>query len=414
MIIDKMSLSGFIAGRYLFAKKSHNVINIISMISASGIAVGCAALVIILSVYNGFDSIVRSLYNSYTPDIQITPAQGKSFSPVGSQFDSIRSMDGIKAFCEVLEENVYIKYDDNQMVAVARGVDSTYCGVTSLTDYLVEGRFELYFGQTEEVVIGRTIAMEMGIHTRFLTPLEVYFPSRNEEISLLNPTASLHKETLFPSGVISLDQSFDQKYIYMPISPMRSLLEYEDEVSSVEIFVDSTCLGSNGMISKQMHRQISELLGDGYVVRDRRQQNDTIYKLLKSEKIAIYLILLFVMIIICCNIFSSLSMLIIEKQQDIGLLRAMGAPESLIKRIFVKEGWLISLLGIMVGIGVGLLVCYLQQRFGFVKMPGNFVVDAYPVVVKLNDVLITAASVALIGYLIAIISRAANYSAEKR
>lgn len=405
-----MNLSGFIARRYLFAKKSHNVINIISAISAAGIAVGCAALVIILSIYNGFDEIVRSLYNSYTPDLLITPAEGKAFQPVGEGFDKVRSMEGVASFCEVLEESVYLKYDEKHIVAVARGVDSVYQNATRLHDYIVEGSFELEFGALQEVVIGRTLALELGLHTRFLTPLEVYFPSRSTEVSLLDPMASLHKEVLYPAGIVSLEQGFDKKYVFMPVASLRNLLEYDNEVSSIEIYVDSTALDRSGIIKAGLQDDVCRALGDGFIVKNKQQQNDQIYKLLSYEKAAIYAILLFVMIIIACNIFGSLSMLIIEKKKDIGILRSMGAEDKLIKNIFVKEGWMISLLGIAAGVALGLLVCWIQKTFEIVKMPGNFIIDAYPVVVKFSDILIIIAGVALIGYLTAVISRAAGYS----
>ena len=408
-----MNLSGFIARRYLFAKKSHNVINIISMISAAGIATGCAALVIILSVYNGFDSIVRSLYNSYSPDLVATAVQGKVFEVPEEAVSQIEAVEGVRAVSGVLEENVYVKYGTEDLVAVARGVDSVYQDVTGLRDYIVEGKFSLQKGQINQVVVGRTLALELGLRTHFLTPMEVYFPSRTAEVSLLNPLSSLRKEKLYPSGVVSLEQNFDKKYIYMPIDALRSLLEYDREVSAIEIYVDSTSLAAGGIVSKSMQKRISGILGDGCQVRNRQQQNETVNKLLSYEKIAIYAILLFVMIIISCNIFGSLSMLIIEKRKDIETLKAMGAEDGLIKQVFVREGWLISILGILIGVALGLLICYLQQRFGIVKMPGNFVVDAYPVVVKWSDIALVILGVGAIGYITAAISRKVNYLMEE-
>jgi len=367
------------------------------MISAAGIAIGCAALVVIMSIYNGFDSIIRSLYNSYTPELLITPDQGKTFSPTGEAFDTVRALDGVDAFCEVVEENVYLFYGDRNSVVTAKGVDSKYESITGLRDYLVEGEFDLQDGSVSQVVVGRGLALNLGIRTVFVTPLEIYFPSRTEEISLLNPLASLKKINTFPSGIVSLDQSFDSKYIFLPIDAMRELLEYNDEVSAIEIYSSTNDL-------KRLKAQVSEVLGDGYVVKDKLEQNDNINKLLQYEKIAIYAILVFVIIIICCNIFGSLSMLIIEKRDDIGILKAMGATDKLIKKIFVLEGWLISLFGIAIGIVLGLIICVMQQRFGIVKMPGNFVVDAYPVVIKVSDILITIGIVALIGYCTALLS----------
>lgn len=399
-----MQLSRFIARRYLFAKKSHNVINIISIIAASGIAVGCAALVIILSIYNGFDSLVRDLNDSYTADVLVTPAQGKVFS-YDSRFDFLRMDPDIKTVCGILEESVFVQYGDRNKVVVARGVDSLYAQTTRLRDHVVEGTFSLSFGDLNQVVLGRTVALELGARPAFQQPLTAWFPSRTQQVDLLNPLASLRQVKLHTSGIVSLEQNFDQKYLFMPLDALRSLLEYEDEVSGVEICLAAGQLDRHGMASRQVLSRIRSTLGDDFVVRNRQQQNTTLYKLLLYEKIAIYLILLFVMLIVSFNIYGSLSMLIIEKRDDIATLQAMGADNALVSKIFVREGWMISWLGIGIGVAAGLLICWLQQRFGLVKMPGNFVVDAYPVVVQASDILIIIVGVALIGWLISLLTR---------
>lgn len=356
---------------------------------------GSAALVVILSIYNGFDSIVRSLYNSYTPDLVISPTQGKVFRSDSEEFQTIKSDPRIAYFCEVLQENVFLKYDENNLVATAKGVDSIYSEATTVKDYLVEGSFELYKGSVPQVVLGRTLAAELQLHVRFLTPLEVYFPSRTEEVSIANPLASLRKERLFPAGIVSIEQSFDKKYIYMPLASLRSLLEYEgSEVSSIEIFT------KEASAAKSLQKDLIKGLGDGFTIQNKQQQNTSLNRLLIYEKLAIYLILLFVILIISCNILSSLTMLRIEKEADVEILKSMGATPALIKRIFTKQGWLISLCGIVVGIGVGLLICFVQQHFGIVKMPGNFIIDAYPVQVQITDVVITFFGVGAICYFI--------------
>jgi len=399
-----MKLHRFIARRYLFAKKSHNVINIISIISAAGIAIGCAALVIILSVYNGFDAVVRDLNDAATADVLVTPAEGKVFVR-DARFDFLQEDPRIKAACGVLEENVFVQYGDRNKVVVARGVDSLYEQVSALKDHLVEGSFELKYGDLNQVVLGRLVAMELGLRTSFLQPLTVWFPSRTRQVDLLNPLASLRQEKLHPAGIVTLDQAFDQKYMFLPLDALRELLEYQDEVSAVEIYLHPDGLDRKGLASRELMSRLRTSLGEDFVVRDRQQQNTTLYKLLKYEKAAIYLILLFVMLIISFNIYGSLSMLIIEKRDDIATLQALGADDALVGKIFVREGWMISLLGIAVGVGVGLAVCLLQQHFGFVKMPGNFVVDAYPVVVQPADIVVTIMGVALIGWLISLLTR---------
>lgn len=399
-----MKLSRFIARRYLFARKSHNVINIISIISAAGIAVGCAALVIILSVYNGFDAVVRDLNDAATADVLVTPARGKVFVQ-DERFEVLQGDSRVKAVCGVLEESVFIQYGDRNKVVVARGVDSLYEQVTALRDHLVEGEFALTFGDLNQVVLGRIVALELGARPAFLQSLTAWFPSRTRQVDLLNPLASLRQEKLHPAGIVSLEQNFDQKYMFLPLDALRELLEYTEEVSAVEIYLNEQGLNRKGMASKEFLSQLRTSLGDDFVVRDRQQQNTTLYKLLIYEKVAIYLILLFVMLIISFNIYGSLSMLIIEKRDDIATLQAMGADEALVGKIFVREGWMISLLGIAAGVAVGLLVSLLQQHFGLVKMPGNFVVDAYPVVVQPLDIVLVIVGVALIGWIISLLTR---------
>ena len=399
-----MKLSRFIARRYLFARKSHNVINIISIISAAGIAVGCAALVIILSVYNGFDAVVRDLNDAATADVLVTPARGKVFVQ-DERFDVLQGDPRVKAVCGVLEESVFVQYGDRNKVVVARGVDSLYEQVTALRDHLVEGEFALTFGDLNQVVLGRIVALELGARPAFLQSLTAWFPSRTRQVDLLNPLASLRQEKLHPAGIVSLEQNFDQKYMFLPLDALRELLEYTEEVSAVEIYLNEQGLNRKGMASKEFLSQLRTSLGDDFVIRDRQQQNTTLYKLLIYEKVAIYLILLFVMLIISFNIYGSLSMLIIEKRDDIATLQAMGADEALVGKIFVREGWMISLLGIAAGVAVGLLVSLLQQHFGLVKMPGNFVVDAYPVVVQPLDIVLVIVGVALIGWIISLLTR---------
>ncbi len=399
-----MRLSRFIAWRYLFAKKSHNVINIISIISAAGIAVGCAALVVILSIYNGFDSIVRDLNDSHTADVMISPATGKVFT-LDDRFAFLHDDPRVAASCGVLEESVFVQYGERNKVVTAKGVDTLYERVTGLRDYVVEGEFSLAFGDLNQVILGRTVALELGARPAFLQPILAWFPSRTQQVDLLNPLGSLHQVRLHPAGIVSLEQNFDQKYLIMPLDALRELLEYEDEVSAVEIYLKPDALNRHGLAPRSFLSQVQDKLGPDFRVRDRQQQNTTLYKLLKYEKIAIYLILLFVMLIVSFNIYGSLSMLIIEKRDDIATLRAMGADDALVGQIFTREGWLISLLGIFSGVAIGLLICWAQQRFGLVKMPGNFVVDAYPVVVQAADILLIIAGVALIGWLISLLTR---------
>jgi ABC-type lipoprotein release transport system permease subunit len=388
----------FIARRYLFAKKSHNVINIISAISAAGIAVGCAALVIILSIYNGFDDLLKGMFESYTPDVVVTPDRGKVFTPDPDVMAALAAREDVASVSEVLEETVFLKYGDKDAIVTARGVDSVYQNVTGLAQYVAQGSFELKDGEIDQMVLGSSIAQDLRINTTFLTPLEVYFPSRTAKVSLADPTASLRKVNLFPAGIIALEKNFDEQYVYMPIGALRNVLERTDEVSMLEIRLKPDALNASGDIPGKVQEEIAALFGEGYNVRNKYQQNESLYKMMTYEKLAIYLILLFVVLIISCNVFGSLSMLIIEKQEDIEILRSMGADDRTINRIFTTEGWMISLLGAAAGIVLGVLICLAQQHFHLVRLPGNFIVSYYPVHLQWLDILIIFLSVAAIGY----------------
>ena len=395
-----MNIAGFIAKRYLFAKKSHNVINIISAISAIGMAIGTAALIIILSIYNGFDSLIKSMMSNVEPDLLITPATGKTFIPEGATYDWIYDQPSVKNMCCVLQEQVFINYDGQQGLAIAKGVDWIYEEESPIQDHLREGDFKLHRGDVPLAAVGAGLAYSMGISPRFRAPIEIYFPSRTGRISMANPAASLENIDVWPSCIFSISSDVDSRLIILPIEKMRELLDYTDEVSAVEIRV------MDGVDSNEIERlqeTISEMLGPEFKVKNRFQQNESLYKMMKYEKAAIYMILIFIIIIIAFNIFGSLSMLIIEKKEDIQTLRSLGAQESLIKRIFVLEGWLISLVGLAVGLVAGVGFSFLQQQFGFIKMPGNFVIQAYPIILSLTDVLLTIVGVALIGYLIALL-----------
>ena len=395
-----MNLAGFIAKRYLFAKKSHNVINIISAISAIGMAVGTAALIIILSVYNGFDSLIKSMMGNVEPDLLITPSSGKVFIPEGDTYDWIYDQPSVKNMCCVLQEQVFINYDNQQGLAIAKGVDWIYEEESPLRDHIREGNFTLHRGDVPLAAVGAGLAYEMGINPRFVSPIEIYFPSRTERISMTNPTTSLKDIDVWPSCTFAVSSDVDSRLMILPIEKMRELLDYTDEVSAIEIRVTE---GTDSKEITRLQKEISERLGTGFKVKDRFQQNESLYKMMKYEKAAIYMILIFVIIIIAFNIFGSLSMLIIEKKEDIQTLRSLGAQEKIIKRIFVLEGWMISLVGMAAGLIVGVGFSLLQQHFGFIKMPGHFLVQAYPIILSPWDILLAAAGVTIIGYLIALL-----------
>lgn len=395
-----MHLPLFIARRYLFAKKSHNVINIISAISAVGMAIGTAALIIILSIYNGFDELVKSTLSNVEPDILITPAKGKVFIPEGEAFDRIKANPMIGEYDLILQENVFVDYDGHQGIAKAKGVDSAFEAESPLAEHITNGEFSLHKGQLPQMVVGAGLAYKMGMNTAFLASAELYFPIRDRNFSLANPAASIETVRMRPSGIFSVNQQIDNDLIILPIEQMRKLLGYEEEVSGVELRLVE---GSTAKDLRSAIKDIQKELGSGFKVLDRFRQNTSLYKMMRYEKVAIFLILIFVIIIIALNIFGSITMLIIEKKDDIETYRSLGATDQMLRRTFTLEGWLISLLGLAAGLAVGIGFSLAQQHFGFIKMPGSFLVNAYPVILQWQDVLATIAGVALIGYIIALL-----------
>ena len=395
-----MHLPLFIARRYLFAKKSHNVINIISAISAVGMAIGTAALIIILSIYNGFDELVKSTLSNVEPDILITPAKGKVFIPEGEAFDRIKDNPLVGEYNLILQENVFVDYDGHQGIAKAKGVDRAFEEDSPLAGHITNGEFSLHKGQLPQMVVGAGLAYKMGMNPAFLASAELYFPIRDRNFSLANPAASIETVRMRPSGIFSVNQQIDNDLIILPIEQMRKLLGYEEEVSGVELRL------VEGFTAKDLRSAIKDIqkeLGPGFKVLDRFRQNTSLYKMMRYEKAAIYVILIFVIIIIALNIFGSITMLIIEKKDDIETYRSLGATDKLLRRTFTLEGWLISLLGLAAGLVVGIGFSLAQQHFGFIKMPGSFLVNAYPVILQWQDVLATIAGVALIGYIIALL-----------
>jgi len=392
-----MHLPSFIARRYLFSRAHRNVINIISIVSAVAIGIGCMALIVILSVYNGFDKIVESSYNSYIPDYIITPAKGKTISLSDGKIKSaIAEIKDAKVF-PVLEETVYVQYDVIQSVAKIKGVPLEYESLERLQANTVDGDFAVRFGDVPRAVVEENLAFSLMLKPQFATPLEIYLPSRTEDISLVMPSNSLLSEDVRPAGIISLSSADDRGTIYIEDSLARELMEFEaGECSKIEVFLADP----KGKIAE---KKVRETLGEGYVLKDRYQQNETLYKMMKAEKFAIYMILLFVTIVISVNLLASLYMLIIEKKEDIGTFKAMGMRASTVRRNFMLYGWMICMVGAVAGIVLGLILCWIQHRFGIVSLPGNFVISSYPVVVKVSDVLITLVSVAAIGLLMAYI-----------
>lgn len=390
-----MRLDLYIARRYLVAKKSLGVIHVISMISAIGMAIGTAALILILSIYNGFDRVIRDNISDLAPDVLVTAAHGKYFVPEGPAFDALLDDPRITQVSSVLEEEVFMSYDGRQELAQAKGVDAVYEEETRLADHVVEGAFALHAGELPQAAVGVGLAVKLGIRPRFTEPLTLYFPRRGARIPLAGPASALSSIKLHPGCLLSISATEDEQMVLLPIGQMRTLLGLQEEVSGIELRLDRPA-------DKRLLRELQELLGPEFLVRDRVQQQPALYKMMRYEKLAIYLILLFVVLIIATNILGSLSMLSIAKRDDMETLRALGATDRLVRRIFVWEGWLVSIVGLLAGLLIGVALAWIQQRFGIVKMPGGFALQAYPVVLQAGDLLWTTLGVAAVGFLVAL------------
>lgn len=402
-----MNVPLFIAARYLTGKKSHNVINVISAISAAGMAIGTAALILILSIYNGFDALIENNIGDISPDLLMVSGDGAAhFRPDSSVVARLEADGRVRCVRRTLEDNVFLTYGDRQGIARARGVEDGY-GDEGAASHVYEGEFALSRGEIPTAVIGATIARKMGIHPRFNDALVMYYPDREGRFSPSNPAASARSEKVHPAGLMSISSDTDAELVIVSLDLMRSLMGSRgDEVSGVEVMLKDD--------SPRSVKRFKRDYASECVLLDRYEQQPTLFKMMKYEKAAIFLILLFVVIIVALNIYGSLSMLIIEKGDDIGTLYALGADDRMVRRIFLMEGWLVSLLGLAIGLAAGIGLALLQQHLGIVKMPGHFHLEAYPVVLQASDVLLTAAGVAITGFVIAALSATPACPSERR
>jgi lipoprotein-releasing system permease protein len=387
-----VKLSLYIAKRYLLAKKSRNAINIISGVSVAGVAVGTMALIIILSVFNGLETMVRSIFNTFDPDIRITAAEGKTFIADTSRLKLLADVEGVSCYSLAIEENALLKYGDRQYIATIKGVDDNYAMVTDIDSTMWEGEFTLTSDRGRPYAIpGVGVAQYLGIRVNFITPLNIYVPRKAG--TSMNAENAFMKKYIFPSGIFQIEKDYDSKYVYIPIEFARELTEIEEGVTSVEIkFKENADEGS-------VQKKIKKIFGKGFLVQNRYEQQEIFYKVMRSERLAIFFILTLILTIASFNIIGSLTMLIIEKERDIEILKSLGANDDLIRKIFIFEGWLISIIGAVTGIILGFIICWLQQTFGIVKLQSDtLIMDAYPVVMKAKDFIIVPSTVLLIGY----------------
>ncbi|MGE4586568.1 MAG: ABC transporter permease [Mangrovibacterium sp.] len=391
-----MSLALSIARRYLVSRKSVNVINLISVISVLGVTVGTLALIVVLSAFNGIDSFIGTMLSSFDPDLKITSSRGKSFSPDDPLLKKTLELEGIAGWTPVVEENALLEYEGSQKYAVVKGVEADYADFTGLDTVLTDGRFLLESGLHHFAVIGQGVAFDLSLRPNFIKPLHVYFPKRDRS-NLFSLTGALNHDSLFPAGVFSVQQEIDSRYILVPIGFARSVFDLDERVTALELKPDS---GVDVVILKE---QVRLLLGDGYRVQDRYEQHEFLYKVMRSEKWSSFLILSFILVIASFNLLGSLTMIILDKKDDVFILQSMGASASLIRKIFLLEGWLISLTGALSGSLLGVVLVWAQQKFELLKLPGNgsFAISSYPVELQFYDVAVTLLVVLGIGLLAA-------------
>lgn len=393
-----MKFSFYIAKRYLISKKSHHIINIISGISVAGITIGTMALIIVLSVFNGFEELVISLFNNYNPELVISPATGKTIRLSQFPAEEIKKLEGVANFMQVIEENVIIQNGEKQHIGYIKGVDDQFAHMSGLDSCIIDGDYKLNENGLNYAILGSGVAYYLDFSLRYPDPsIRILAPRKTRGFNL-NPEQDFSQANIFVSGVFQVEQSFDSKYILAPFDFVQELVDYDDEVSHFEIGLVP------GAKLKDIQQKIKEITGEQYLVKNRFEQQELLYKIMKSEKWAIFLILTFILLIATFNVIGSLSMLILDKKKDIAILRSMGASNRLIRRIFLLEGSLISLIGAISGLILGAAICLIQMEFGIIRLgdaEGAFVVNTYPVVMQWTDIVYIFFTVTVIGLIAA-------------
>lgn len=389
-----MRLPLFIANRYLLAKKSHNLINIITWISIIGISVASFALIVVLSAFNGLEQVIASLNNRLTPDLQITPTMGKTIEMTSFPMGELKGIQGVDYVVPTITDDALFRSDEKQHIGQVKGVGLEYQQIERLDEVMFgDGVMTLSDGVHDFAIPGSGVAWRLGInpYSPYATVC-IYVPKRGN-------ASQMSLESSFNSGVLNVQSTFateqevDEKMVLVPFEWLADLLEYDDKASAVELFLSPKA--DAGKVKKEVKAQV----GEGFMVKDQQEQMATLYKIMRSEKWAVYVILTFILVLATFNVVGSLSMLMIEKRKDTEVLKALGADKRLIQRIFLNEGLLIAVAGGIIGLLLGIVLVLLQQWFGFVKFGtgGNYVVDAYPVLLKLKDILLIFVTIVVVG-----------------
>lgn len=393
-----MNFPLYVARRYLFSKKSTNAINVISVISVIGVAVATMALVIVLSVFNGFHDLVATFFTNFDPQLEVVPTQGKTAPSDDPLLAKMKALPEVDVATESVEDQALAIYQDHQAMVIVKGVDDNFDQLTHIKDILFgDGTYSLHAGNLQYGIMGIRLAAALGTGARFGDYLRIYAPQKEGQFDATNPSEAFVVDSLLSPGVVfSVNQSkYDKNYIIAPIAFARNLFGQQGRLSSLEFRLKD---GSDLDVVK---KEMQEIGGTKYKVMDRFEQQADTFKIMQIEKYIAYIFLTFILIVACFNIIGSLSMLIIDKKEDVVTLRNLGANDRQISQIFLFEGRLISAFGAIIGIGLGLLLCWLQQQYGLVSLgssSGSFVINAYPVSVHYDDVVLIFLTVIVVGW----------------
>lgn len=393
-----MNFPFFIAKRYLFSKKSHNAINVISAISVCGVALATLAMVCTLSVFNGFQDMVATFFTAFDPQIKITSVKGKVFDGSLPVFQKIKSMPEIAVYSESVEDNAMVQYKGRQVMAVIKGVEDNFDKLTPI-DSILFGRGDLVLHDevADYAIPGLQLLSTLGSGIRFLDPFEIYAPKRGTRINMSNPMSSFVSDELFSSGLTFTvnQEKYDASYILTSIGFARRLFQYTTEVSAINLRLTPNANEDEVIF------QLKKTLGDEFRIQNRYEQQADTFRIMEIEKLISYLFLTFILMIACFNVIGSLSMLIIDKKNDVNTLRNLGASDAQIVKIFLFEGRMISFIGAVAGVLIGLALCLIQQEYGVISLgqSGSFIVDAYPVSVHAWDVIAVFVTVLVVGFL---------------
>lgn len=394
-----MNVAYYIARRYLFSKKKHNAINIISAISVCGVTLATLAMVCTLSVFNGFQDMVASYFTAFDPELKIIPVEGKVFDSEDPRITEISTMPEVKIFTRTLEDQAMVEYQDRHSMAMIKGVEDNFNQLTDIETILYGGgNFTLHDEIVDYGILGIELVSKLGTGIRFVDPLTIYTPKREGRVNMGNPSASFRKDYLYSPGCVFIvnQTRYDSQYILTSLSFARNLLDYETEVSAIELKL------APGASTETFKKKLQQHLGDEFLVQNRYEQQINTLRIMDVEKFVSYLFLVFILIIVSFNIIGSLSMLMLDKRENVSTLRSLGASNQLITRIFLFEGWMIAFFGAIAGIVIGVILCIIQQEFGLITLGqagGSFLIDAYPVSVRAGDVLLVFGTVLVVGFL---------------